>query len=111
MTIVEKISAARNTFFRTDGFLPNTIKMSMADYRELYEWAKLMQHKVINPSTGEATILNSMPEKLDKIFGMRIVKRAGEMECAFVSPVEESNSDTQPPSKARSQLAEWFLKQ
>lgn len=58
--IIEKISAARDTFFRINGFMPNTIKMSMADYRATLELG--------DPSIN---------------VGMRIVKRAGEMECAF----------------------------
>ena len=60
MTIIEKISAARDTFFRANGFMPNTIKMRMADYRATLE-------------LGDPNIN----------VGMRIVKRAGEMECAF----------------------------
>lgn len=92
--IIEKISAARDTFFRANGFMPNTIKMSMADYRQLCEWARLAQYEVINPATGEAIILNPLPEKLDKIFGMRIVKRAGDMECAFEPSSDVSKPDT-----------------
>lgn len=69
--IIEKISAARDTFFRTNGFMPNTIKMSMADYRATLE-------------LGDPNIN----------VGMRIVKRGGEMECAF-----EPSSDVSKPDK------------
>lgn len=68
--IIEKIGEVRNAFFRANGFLPNAIKMSMADYRRLYE------------KTEGISCVGA-----DTILGLRIVKKAGEMECAFASPI------------------------
>lgn len=60
MTVLEKLSAARDKFFRENGYLPNTVKMNMGDYRALCE-------------LGDPKFLA----------GMNIQKRQGEMECGY----------------------------
>lgn len=88
--IIEKIGEVRNAFFRANGFLPNAINMNMADYRQLCEAAKdYWLPRTTKPShcTGVPLEKKSSDARPMQIMLMRIVKRAGEMECAFVPPV------------------------
>lgn len=74
--ILERILSVKNKAWTKTGRQPNVIRMNMADYKELCAvaaadespWAELSYDDKKKPSA---------------ICGMRIKKRAGEMECVF----------------------------
>lgn len=90
--IINRIYALRYKTWKELGKEPNTIYMSISDYRQLCEAAKdYWLPRTTKPShcTGVPLEKKSSDARPMQIMLMRIVKRAGEMECAFVPPIVE----------------------
>ncbi len=103
--IFERIFAERNAFFAKSGKQPNVIHINMADYRALCEWAKdkwtTAGSTRINFHGGELMTRKTPESKPDTILGMRIIKRAGEMECAFDWREYANNTKAPSPEKEK----------
>lgn len=82
--IINQINALKYKMWARLGKEPNTIYMNIVDYRRLCEEAKDFLTVGADKSDGEMLARSYSTPRLTQIMLMRIVKRAGEIECAFV---------------------------